>query len=114
MVISLGSTFFLYAFSVLLNFSMYYLLCQEMQGSCYLFEKKLIIGGALFYLVEGRGLNANVFNSLAILILNKWEGLSSFLKLIKKIIPSYLKMGTHHTLASISVTWCLTPLNVTA
>lgn len=84
MVISLGSTFFFTPFC-LGEFFYVLPLYQEMQGSCFLFRKKLIIGG-LFYLVEGRGLNANVFNSLSILFLNEWEGLISFLKLIKKIV----------------------------
>lgn len=85
MVISLGSTFFFMPFC-LAEFFYVLPLYQEMQGSYYLFRKKINYWRTLFYLVEGRGLNANVFNSLAILILNEWEGLSSFLKLIKKIV----------------------------
>ena len=60
-------------------------LYQEMQGSCFLLEK-INYWRTLYYLVEGRGINDNVFNSLPILFLNELEGLISFLKLIKKIV----------------------------
>lgn len=69
MVISLGSTFFFMPFC-LGEFFYVLPLYQEMQGSCFLFRKKLIIGGLFTTWWEGRGLNANVFNSLPILFLN--------------------------------------------
>lgn len=68
-------------------------LYQEMQGSCFLLRKKLIIGG-LFYLVEGRGLNANVFSSLPVLLFNEWESLVGFLRLIKKTGDAILTVFT--------------------
>lgn len=84
MVISLGSTFSL-CLSVLVNFSMYYLYIRKCKEAAFYLEK-INYWRTLYYLVEGRGINDNVFNSLPILFLNELEGLISFLKLIKKIV----------------------------
>lgn len=53
-------------------------------------QKKINHWRTLFYLVEGRGLNANVFSSLPVLLLNEWESLVGFLRLIDLSISTLI------------------------